>query len=61
MLLYGLEVSIRERVAGLEVTRGTQRKRGLREPDVAACGHRIQNLHGLGDDLDTDAITGDDG
>jgi hypothetical protein len=59
--LDGVEVGIRERVTGLEVAGRAQRERGLLEADVAVCRRRIENLHGLSDHLDTDAITRDDG
>ena len=56
-----VEVVIGERVTGLEEARGAQRERRLLEADAAARGDGIQHLLGLGDDLGTDAVTGDDG
>ena len=61
VLLDRVEVGIRERVAGLEEARGSEREVRLVEADAAARGRGIQHLLRLGDHLGTDAVTGDDG
>ena len=59
--LDGVEVGVGQRVAGLEEAGGTQREARLVEADAAARGRGIEHLLGFGDDLRTDAVTGDDG
>ena len=56
-----VEIGVGERVAGLEEACGSQREARLVEADAAARGRGIQHLLRLGDDLGTDAVTGDDG
>ena len=55
------EVGVGERVAGLEEPRRSEREARLVEADAAARRRGIQHLLRLGDDLGTDAVTGDDG
>ncbi len=61
VLLDRVEIGIRERVAGLEESRRSEREVRLVESDAAARGRGIQHLLRLGDHLRPDAVTGDDG
>ena len=55
------EVVIGEHVTGLEEACGAERELRLLEDEVAAGRDRIEHLDGLGDDLRSDSIPGDDG
>jgi hypothetical protein len=57
----GLQVGIRQDVARLQVAVRAEREVRLLEREPAPLRHRVEHRDGLGDDLRTDSVPGDDG
>ena len=55
------ERAVGQRLAGLEVVIGTPRKVDGLDRQLEGLGGGLEHLHGLGGDVDTDAVTGDHG